>query len=71
MRAMIRKDVTVIVDGRPALTIAAGSEVIYEWPKHPDFKIYFKGNRLYIVRRRRRLNGNDGDRSGSDQALDS
>ena len=55
MRVVLRKDTTVVVEGRPALAIAAGSILDIPWPKHPEFKIYFKGDRLYVVRRRRSL----------------
>jgi hypothetical protein len=52
VRAKIRKDTYVVVGGRIAFMIARGSVVSILYPPTGPFKVYLKGDKLFVKRRK-------------------
>jgi len=52
MRVKLREDTLVVVGGRGAFVILAGSEVRIPYPPDPHVKVYMKKGKIYLVRRR-------------------
>jgi len=52
MRVKLREDTLVVVGGREAFVILAGSEVHIPYPPDPHVKVYMKKGKIHVVRRR-------------------
>ena len=52
MRVKLREDTLVVVGGRGAFVILAGSEIHIPYPPDPRVKVYMKRGRIYVARRR-------------------
>jgi len=52
MRVKLREDTAVVVGGREAFVILAGSEVHIPYPPDPRVKVYMKKGKIHVVRRR-------------------
>jgi len=52
VRAKIRRDTYVVVGGRTAFVIARGSVVSILYPPTGPFKVYLKGDKLFVKRRK-------------------
>jgi hypothetical protein len=52
MRVKLREDTLVVVGGRGAFVILAGSEIHIPYPPDPRVKVYMKKGKIYVARRR-------------------